>query len=177
MKIVILDRDGVINQDSDAYIKSPDEWQPIPGSLEAIGRLCAAGYRVFVATNQAGVGRGLLDLSTLHAIHERMQQACAACGGHIEGIEYAAEHPDQATERRKPGPGMLFDIARRAGVSVTGVPFVGDSLRDVQAAQAAGALPVLVRTGNGRRTEAAGLPESVHVYEDLWAFASALLGD
>lgn len=169
-KVVILDRDGVINEDSPDYIKSPGEWRPIPGSLEAIARLNRAGFRVCVATNQSGVGRGLYSLETLHAIHEKMQRTLAEHGGRIEVIEFAPEHPDRATDRRKPGPGMLLALARRLGVSLSGVPVVGDSWRDLQAAQAAGARAVLVLTGNGQRTRAEHALPDMPVYADLAAF-------
>ena len=176
MKLVILDRDGVINEDSDEFIKSVAEWRPIPGSLEAIARLCHAGYRVFVASNQSGIGRGLLDYDALFAIHDRMQRAVADLGGRIDAIEYAPDHPDRATEMRKPKPGMFLDIARRTGVSLERVHAVGDSVRDVEAARAAGARPVLVRTGNGRKAEKdlAGKLDGVAVHDDLAAFAAAL---
>ena len=173
LKIVILDRDGVINEDSPAYIKSVAEWHPIPGSLEAIALLCQAGYRVYIASNQSGIGRGLLDYDALFAIHERLQRAVAELGGRIDGIAFAPEHPDHASEKRKPAPGMLKDLARRLGISLDGVPFVGDSGSDLEAARAAGARPVLVLTGNGRRTRANEMGEDAEVYEDLMGFARA----
>ncbi|MGQ0586673.1 MAG: D-glycero-beta-D-manno-heptose 1,7-bisphosphate 7-phosphatase [Gammaproteobacteria bacterium] len=177
MKLVILDRDGVINEDSADFVKSVSEWKPIPGSLEAIARMCHAGYRVYVASNQSGIGRGLFDYDALFAIHDKLQRALADMGGRIEGIAYAPEHPDHATEMRKPNPGMLLDIGRRLGVSLSRVHAVGDSMRDIDAAQAAGALPVLVRTGFGRETEAAlgARREQVTVYDNLAAFAAALI--
>lgn len=177
MKLVILDRDGVINEESDAFIKSVAEWKPIPGSLEAIARMCHAGYRVCVASNQSGIGRGLLDYDALFAIHDRMQRALADLGGRLDAIAYAPEHPDQASDMRKPAPGMLLDIGKRLGVSLDKVHAVGDSMRDIEAALAAGARPVLVRTGNGRATEdrLGASREAVAVYDDLAAFASALL--
>lgn len=172
MKIVVLDRDGVINEDSEAYIKSAEEWRPIAGSLDAIGRLCQAGFHVYVASNQSAVGRGLIDLATLFAIHDRLQRDVAELGGRIDAIEFAPEHPDRATALRKPNPGMLTDLARRLQVSLEGVPYVGDSLGDLQAARAAGARPILVRTGNGRRTETEHGPEDALVFDDLAGFAS-----
>jgi D-glycero-D-manno-heptose 1,7-bisphosphate phosphatase len=177
VKLVILDRDGVINEDSDAFIKSVAEWKPIPGSLEAIARLCHGGFRVFVASNQSGIGRGLLDYDALFAIHDRMQRAVADLGGRIEAIEYAPDHPDRATEMRKPKPGMFLDIARRLGASLDKAYAVGDSARDVEAARAAGARPVLVRTGNGRKAERdlKGNLKDVAVHDDLAAFASAVI--
>lgn len=176
MKLLILDRDGVINEDSDGYIKSVDEWVPIPGSLEAIARLSQAGWRVFVASNQAGIGRGLFGYDTLFAMHARMQQAVVGLGGSIEGVAFAPDHPDAATEMRKPNPGMLKDIARRLGLSLDNVPFVGDSASDIEAARAAGARPILVRTGKGRRTESGHKDlAGVAIYDDLASFASELL--
>ena len=177
MKIVILDRDGVINEDSQDFVKSVSEWKPIPGSLEAIARLCHAGYRVFVASNQSGIGRGLFDFDALFSIHDKLQRALADMGGRVEAIAYAPEHPDQATQMRKPNPGMLLDIGRRMGISLERVHAVGDSMRDIDAALAAKARPVLVRTGFGRETEAklGARREQVAVYNNLAAFAAALI--
>ncbi|SFF22247.1 D-glycero-D-manno-heptose 1,7-bisphosphate phosphatase [Fontimonas thermophila] len=177
MKIVILDRDGVINEDSPNHIKSVAEWRPIAGSLEAIAKLCQAGFRVFVATNQSGLGRGLFDYDAFCAINDRMQKQLAELGGRIDGIAFAPDPPDAPTPRRKPGPGMLLDLARRLNASLDLVPVVGDSWRDIQAARAAQARPVLVRTGNGRRTETEHRTElrGVAVYDDLATFANALI--
>lgn len=177
MKFVILDRDGVINEDSPDYIKSVAEWRPIPGSLEAIAKLCQAGFRVFVASNQSGLGRGLFDYDAFCAMNDRMQQLLAELGGRIDGIAFAPDHPDAATSKRKPEPGMILDLARRLNVSAELIPVVGDSWRDIQAARAAKARPVLVRSGNGRRTEAdhAADLRGVAIYDDLAAFASALI--
>lgn len=175
MKLLIFDRDGVINQDSDAYIKSVAEWHPIPGSLEAIARVSQAGWRVFIASNQSGIGRGLFDYDALLAMHAHLQQTVNRLGGHISGIAFAPEHPDQASVMRKPEPGMLKDIARRLQVNLDGVPFVGDSASDLEAARLAGARPVLVRTGKGRRTESGQTLEGVSIYDDLAAFAAELL--
>jgi len=177
MKVVILDRDGVINEDSADFVKSVSEWKPIPGSLEAIARLCHAGFHVCVASNQSGIGRGLFDYDALFAIHDKLQRALADLGGRIEAIAYAPEHPDQATEMRKPNPGMLLDLGRRLGVPLARVHAVGDSMRDIDAALAAGCRPVLVRTGFGRETEAAlgAKREQVAVYSDLAACAAALI--
>jgi D-glycero-D-manno-heptose 1,7-bisphosphate phosphatase len=175
MKLVILDRDGVINEDSDDYIKSVVEWHPVPGSIEAIARLTQAGCRVFVASNQSAVGRGLMDFDALFAIHDRMIRACAELGGRIDGIEFAPEHPDQATAMRKPNPGMLQDLARRLQIQLDGVPFVGDSYGDIEAARACGATPILVRSGKGRRTETGRDLGEVAVYDDLSQFVSAWL--
>ncbi len=176
MKLVILDRDGVINFDSDAFIKSPDEWKPIPGSLEAIARLNHAGYRVVVCSNQSGVGRGLLDMAALNAINDKMYKALAQLGGRIDALFYCP-HPAEANcACRKPKPGMFEDIAQRFNTDLAGVPSVGDSLRDLQASAAVGCQPILVLTGKGRKTQAAGaLPENTRVYEDLAAAVRAII--
>jgi len=168
MKLIILDRDGVINYDSVEYIKKPQEWKPIPGSLEAIARLNQAGYRVVVATNQSGVGRGLMDMVTLSAIHDKMHKALAQFGGRIDAVFYCPHAQDANCSCRKPKPGLLEDIARRFNVSLVDVPCIGDSLRDLQAAAQVGALPILVLTGKGRQTAATdGLPANTRIYADL----------
>lgn len=175
MKLVILDRDGTINHDSDEYIKSPEEWRPIEGSLEAIGRLVQAGYRVVVATNQSGIARGLFDTRTLFAIHDLLQRSAAQAGGRVDAFFFCPHAADAACACRKPQPGMLIDVARRFNVPLADVYMVGDSQRDVAAAAAAGARPVLVLTGKGRKTRAAGdLPPGTEIYEDLAAFAGRL---
>lgn len=171
MKIVILDRDGVINEDSPDYVKSIHEWRPVPGSLEAIARLNRAGFQVFIASNQSGVGRGLFDLDALFSIHEHMQQMLSELGGRIEGIEFAPDHPDHASALRKPGPGMLLDIADRLQITLENVPVVGDAARDLDAARAAGARPVLVLTGQGSRTITVHDMVGVLCYANLSAFA------
>ena len=177
MKLIILDRDGVINEDSDHYIKSPDEWKPIPGSLDAIAALNRAGFRVVVATNQSGVGRGLFDMAMLNAIHARMHKAVVAAGGRIDAVFYCPHAADSHCACRKPQAGMLLEIAERFDVSLTGVPAIGDSLRDLQAALAVGAQPILVRSGKGERTlSAGGLPEGVVVYDDLAQAVGVLTG-
>ena len=176
MKLVILDRDGVINFDSDAYIKSPDEWSPIPGSLEAIARLTRAGYSVVVASNQSGLARGLFDQATLEHIHDKMRAAVAAAGGRIEAIFYCPHGPEDRCECRKPRAGLLRDIATQFKVDLKDVPAIGDALRDVQAARAVGARPILVQTGKGdaARQRGEGL-EGVAIYPDLAAAVDALL--
>lgn len=171
--IVILDRDGVINHDAVDYVKSPDEWSPIPGSLEAIALLNQHEYRVFVATNQSGVARGLYSEETLSDIHDKMQRLVVDAGGRIEGIVYCPHHPDENCACRKPKPGLLHQVETICGHSVKGQPFVGDSLRDIQAAQAGGCKPVLVLTGNGEQTRNQ-VPSSILTYKDLHAFARAL---
>lgn len=175
MKLIILDRDGVINADSDQFIKSPEEWRPIPGSPEAIARLTQAGYRVVVATNQSGVGRGLFDMATLNAMHTRMHKVVTQAGGRIDAIFYCPDRAGSNSPCRKPNPGMFQAIAERFNASLEGVPAVGDGLRDLQAAQAVGAQPILVLTGKGEKTRAEGnLPESTQVYPDLAGVTRAL---
>lgn len=175
MKLVVLDRDGTINQDSDQYIKSPAEWKPLKGSLEAIARLTQAGYRVVVATNQSGIARGLFDMTTLNAIHDAMHRAVHQAGGRIDAIFFCPHAADSNCECRKPRPGMLREIAKRFNVSLDGVPVVGDALRDVQAAAAVGARPILVLTGKGTKTRASQeLPEGTEVFADLAAVAAHL---
>ena len=175
-KLIVLDRDGVINHDSDQFIKSPDEWRPIPGSLEAIARLNHAGFRVVVATNQSGVGRGLLDIGTLNAIHEKLHKALGQVGGRLDAIFYCPHTGDSHCECRKPRPGMLEEIGRRFNVDMTGVPCVGDSERDLLAAQAVGAQPMLVLTGKGETTLRQGkFPKNTVIFPDLAFAASALL--
>ena len=175
MKLVVLDRDGTINQDSDQYIKSPSEWKPIPGSLEAIARLTQRGWRCVVATNQSGIARGLFDMATLNAIHTEMHRAVAQAGGRIDAIFFCPHAADSDCECRKPKPGLLREIAARFDVELKGVPVIGDSLRDVEAAAAVGARPYLVLTGKGRQTrDAGGLPKGTEVVADLAAIAVRL---
>jgi D-glycero-D-manno-heptose 1,7-bisphosphate phosphatase len=175
MKLIILDRDGTINYDSDDFIKRPDEWRPIPGSLEAIARLTQSGWRVVVATNQSGIARGLLDMETLNAIHAKMQKAVTQAGGRIEAVFYSPEAAESQSPNRKPNPGMFLAIADRFHASLDQVPAVGDSLRDLQAAAAVKARPILVLTGKGEKTRAAGgLPEATSIFPDLAAVAEAL---
>jgi D-glycero-D-manno-heptose 1,7-bisphosphate phosphatase len=172
MKLVILDRDGTINHDSDQYIKSPAEWRPIKGSIEAIARLSRAGYRVVVATNQSGIARGLFDTATLIAINATMQRAAAQSGGRIDAVFFCPHAADASCECRKPKPGMLLEIGTRFNVSLNEVYMVGDARRDVDAAAAAHARPVLVLTGKGESTRAeGGLPPGTLVFPDLASFA------
>lgn len=177
MDIVILDRDGVINRDRPDFVKSPEEWQPLPGSLDAIARFCAAGYRVAIATNQSGIGRGIFTLSDLEAIHATMLAAVIAEGGKISALEFCPHRPEDGCNCRKPRAGMLQRIATRLGVNLGGVPCIGDSARDLEAAEAIGARPILVMTGNGRRTLEQGLPENVEIYQDLASAADRLIGE
>ena len=177
MKLIILDRDGVINLDSDQFIKSPDEWMPIEGSLEAIARLNGAGWRVVLASNQSGVGRGLFDMDTLNSIHEKMVRALHGVGGRIDAIFFCPHAADSTCDCRKPKPGMLNQIAARFNVNLEGVPSVGDSLRDLQAGAAVGCVPYLVLTGKGERTrEDPDLPEGTQVFPDLAAVVAHLIG-
>jgi len=175
MKLVILDRDGTINEDSDQYIKSPSEWKPIRGSLEAIARLTQAGWRIVVATNQSGIARGLFDISALNAIHAEMHRAVGLAGGRIDAIFFCPHAADSNCECRKPKPGLLREVASRMGIELAGVPMIGDSLRDVEAAAAAGAKPYLVLTGKGKKTQATGgLPQGTEVFADLAMIAARL---
>ncbi len=179
MPLIILDRDGVINKDSDDFIKSPQEFIPLSGSLEAIARFNAAGYCVVVATNQSGVARGLFDVQMLDAIHHKLEKLLAAVGGHLEGIFYCPHAPDADCNCRKPKPGLLQQISRTFGTELNGVPVIGDSLRDLQSAQAVGATPILVRTGKGERSLAQLAEEpdlaNVPVFDDLAEATDALL--
>lgn len=177
--LVILDRDGVINHDSDDFIKSPAEWRPIDGSLEAIAKLTAAGFIVAVATNQSGVGRGLFDKQTLERIHSAMRSAARQAGGEIDEIVFCPHRPDDECDCRKPAPGLFAKLARHYDMPLAGVPAIGDSLRDIDAAIAAGAKPILVLTGNGEQTAAALSARGavIDTYPDLLAAATALAND
>ena len=175
-KLIILDRDGVINYDSEQFIKSPDEWRPIPGSLEAIARLNHAGFRVVVATNQSGLSRGLFDMARMISIHEKMYKALAQVGGRIDAVFYCPHAADSDCQCRKPKPGMLAEIGQRFGVDMTGVPCIGDSLRDLQAAEAIGAQPILLLSGKGEKTLREGnFPKNTVIFPDLAFAATALL--
>ena len=178
-RLVILDRDGVINQDSADFIKSPEEWAPIPGSLEAIGRLSDAGFDVAVATNQSGLGRKLLDEPSLELIHQKMRSAARVFGGDIGKIVYCPHHPDAGCDCRKPEPGLLLQLSRKYGVPLDNVPFIGDSVRDVEAAIAVGARAILVRTGSGLESEAVVAERGleVEIYADLAAAADTLIDE
>jgi len=176
VKLIILDRDGVINQDSASFIKGPEEWKAIPGSVEAIARLTQAGYRIVVATNQSGIGRGLFDMATLNAINAKMHKVVNQAGGRIEAIFYCPDTAESDSPYRKPNPGMMVEIGERFATPLAEVPAVGDSLRDLQAAAAVKAQPILVLTGKGAKTlEAGGLPEGTKIYPDLAAVAAALV--
>jgi len=175
MRLVILDRDGVINQESDAYIKTPEEWIPLPGSLAAIARLNKAGFTVAVASNQAGLARGLFDLKTLDAIHARMHSELAKVGGKIDRIFYCPHKPEDNCDCRKPKPGLLYQIRDHYQVPLKDLPFIGDAGRDVAAAQSAGARSIMVLTGRGREALLA-LPHVEH-YPDLAAAADKLIAE
>ena len=167
-KLIILDRDGVINHDSALFIKSPDEWKPIPGSIEAIARLNQGGYRVAVATNQSGIGRGLFDMATLNAINDKMMERVFRQGGRIDAVFFCAHTAEQKCRCRKPKSGMFEDIATRFHMGLNGVPTVGDSLRDLEAGAKVGCAPILVLTGKGKKTQKdGGLPEGTMVFADL----------
>ena len=181
MKLVILDRDGTINEDRDDYVKSPEEWVPLPGALEAIARLNHAGWHTVVATNQSGLGRGTFDMATLNAMHTKMNQLLAKQGGRIDAVFFCPHAPDESCTCRKPLPGLFEQISERFGVALRDVPVVGDTLRDLQAGVAVGCRPHLVRTGKGARLDDAQLaalcgqvPGTV-VHADLAAFAEYLV--
>lgn len=178
MKLIILDQAGVINQNSDTFIKTPDEWKPIPGSLEAIGRLTHAGYRVVIATNQSGIGRGLLDMATYNAINDKMYKAVNQMGGRIDAIFFCPHTSADQCNCRKPATGMLEEIVQRYGVTLKTVPIIGDSLKDLQAAAAVDAIPILVLTGNGQFTHAhSDIPVNTQVFDNLAAAVDALVGE
>jgi D-glycero-D-manno-heptose 1,7-bisphosphate phosphatase len=175
MKLIVLDRDGVINHDSDAYIKSPGEWEPIAGSLEAIARLNQSGFHVVIATNQSGLGRGLFDMATLNAIHDKMHHALGHVGGRVDAIFYCPHAPEANCPCRKPKTGMFENIARRFNTSLARVPVIGDTRHDLDAAAAVKAAPILVLTGKGEHTQNEGaLPKGTRVYADLAAAVEAL---
>ncbi len=178
-KLVVLDRDGVINRDSDAYVKSADEWQPLPGSIDAIARLCEAGFTVTVASNQSGLARGLFDYAALASMHRKLRRLVNGAGGRIDRIVICPHGPDDGCDCRKPKAGLLQQLARQYDRSLAGVPVIGDSLRDLEAAVAVGALPILVRTGKGANTESGlpGLLRDVAVHNDLAAAVDSLAGN
>jgi D-glycero-D-manno-heptose 1,7-bisphosphate phosphatase len=180
LKLVILDRDGTINRASEEFVKSPEEWLPLPGALEAISRLNHAGFHVVLATNQSGLGRGLFDMGALNAVHAHMLKTLAALGGRIDAIFYCPHTAEEACSCRKPAPGLLHQIEERYGHSLSGVPYVGDSLRDMLAAQAAGCMPHLVLSGRHAMVDPTRLPPEFPaqtlVHADLGAFVDHLLG-
>jgi D-glycero-D-manno-heptose 1,7-bisphosphate phosphatase len=181
MKLVILDRDGTINEDRDDYVKSAEEWVPLPGSLEAIARLNHAGWHTVIASNQSGLGRGLFDMASLNAMHAKLNKLLAKHGGRIDAVFFCPHAPDEHCDCRKPMPGLFEQIAERYGMHLKGVPVVGDSLRDLQAGAAVGCEPHLVRTGKAGELDdtqlqhwVAQLPGTM-VHADLGAFADALI--
>lgn len=178
-RLVILDRDGVINRDSNEFVKSADEWIPLPGSIAAIAALSAAGYKIAVASNQSGLARNLFDRDALESMHEKFRALVKEAGGQVDHIVVCPHGPDDDCDCRKPKPGLYLQIAAHFNVDLEGVPAVGDSLRDLKAAVAAGATPILVRTGNGMTTEArlGGALASVPVFDDLAAASREILLD
>ena len=178
MKLVILDRDGVINENPEGYVTTPDEWRPIPGSLEAIAKLHQGDWHVVVASNQSAIGRGLITLEDLSKIHRKMDRALEELGGRIDGLFFCPHAPDAGCNCRKPKPGLLEDITRRLHAELGGVPFIGDTQKDVDAARAAGAQAMLVRTGKGEATsKTAGFPKDVPVFKNLAEAADSLLAE
>ena len=179
-KLVILDRDGTINEDRDDYVKSPEEWHPLPQALEAIARLNHAGWHVAVASNQSGLGRGLFDVATLNAMHAKMNKLLAAAGGRVDAVFYCPHSPEEQCACRKPLPGLLEQIGERYGIDLQGVPCVGDSLRDLQAGHAVGCAAHLVLTGKGEQFRQRELPPTfpadTRVHNDLSGFVDWLLG-
>ncbi len=177
MKMIILDNSGVINFSSDTFIKTPDEWKPIPGSLAALARLSQAGYRVVIATNQSGVGRGLMDMETFNVINEKMYKEVSQAGGRIDAIFFCPHAKADKRNCCKPKIEMYGEIIQRYGVDLKSIPIIGDSLRDMQAAAKVDALPILVLTGKGERTKAKHtLPDSTKIFDDLASFVDSLLG-
>ena len=176
--LIILDRDGVINHDSEQFVKSAAEWLPLPGSIGAITALCRAGYTVTIASNQSGLARELFDRKALRSMHRKLRTLVAAEGGSISRIVVCPHTPQDGCNCRKPRPGLLLRLAHYYGVEPAGIPVIGDSLRDLQAAVAIGARPLLVRTGNGRQTERS-LPENlgpIEIFDDLAAATVSLAG-
>lgn len=178
MKLIVLDRNGVINQYAEGYIKSPEEWVPIPGSLQAIARLNQAGYRVVVTTNQSGIARGKISVVALNAIHQKMHEAAKMAGADIDAVFFCPHAAEDSCDCRKPRPGMLRAIAKRYDLDLKGVPVVGDSLCDLQAAFVSGCTPYLVLTGNGAQTmDKGGLPPGTKIFPDLGAVVDNLLAE
>ena len=177
LKLLILDRDGVINYDSDAYIKSVAEWIPLPGSIEAIAQLSKAGWTVAIATNQSGIARGYYDIATLDAMHARLRTLVTEQGGEVGLVVYCPHGPDEGCDCRKPKPGMLKIIAEHYKVPLAGIWFVGDSLGDLEAAKAVDSQPVLVKTGKGEKTQAKNLPVGTLIFDDLAAVAAELINN
>ena len=179
MKLIVLDRDGTLNEAPEDYIRSPEDWVPLPGALEAVARLNQGGWRVVVASNQSGLGRGLFDMATLNAIHARMHKELAAVGGRVEAVFFCPHAPEDGCDCRKPAPGLFLQAALRMGVPVGQIVTAGNALRHVQAGAAAGCEPHLILTGQSRRYRDGGLPEGLPpgtgVHTDLMAFADFVL--
>jgi len=179
MKLCILDRDGTINADSDDYVKSPQEWQPLPGALEGIARLNHAGWHVVIATNQSGLGRGLFDVASLNAMHAKLHTMLAAVGGRVDAIFYCPHAPTEVCRCRKPEPGLFEQISERYGMDLRGLPVVGDTVRDLQAGVAVGCAPHLVLTGKSFHLRGAPLPpdfpRNTRSHIDLGAFAEFMV--
>ena len=176
MKLIILDRDGVINEDSDDYIKSPDEWIPISGSLESIGKLSQNGFRVIIITNQSGIGRKIFSIEMLHAVHKKMNAHLLQFGGVIDGIFFCPCKPEENCNCRKPKPGLYNDVSYRLRMPLKNVFCVGDKITDIQAAENAGGNPILVRTGKGKEEIDAGLiPKNIPIYDDLGSFVDKII--
>jgi D-glycero-D-manno-heptose 1,7-bisphosphate phosphatase len=175
--LIVLDRDGVINEDSADYIKSPDEWVPIPGSIEAIAELTRAGFSIVVVSNQSGIGRGLFTLGDLETIHEKMEHCVAKAGGKLAGIYFCPHHPDELCDCRKPRAGLLERIVDELGVSLAGVPLVGDKVADLELARRVEARPILVLTGYGRESAMEAAEAGVEIHADLAAAARALIAE
>ncbi len=178
-RLVILDRDGVINHDSDDFVRTPDEWLPIDGSIEAIARLSGAGFTVAIATNQSGIGRKLLDKPALDAMHDKLRSLVKDAGGDVDRIVYCPHHPDDGCDCRKPAPGLYRKLSRQYGVPLDGVPIVGDSERDLVAARAVNGRPILVLTGNGENaaTDMMRRGDAVETYADLDSVATQLISE
>ncbi|SDU33251.1 D-glycero-beta-D-manno-heptose 1,7-bisphosphate 7-phosphatase [Halopseudomonas salegens] len=175
MQLIILDRDGVINEDSDAFVKSLDEWVPLPGAIDAIARLSRAGWTIAVATNQSGLARGLFSPATLDLMHARLEKLVAEQGGRIDLIRYCPHGPDAGCDCRKPQAGLFQQIATYFACDLHGVPTVGDSLRDLQAGTSVGCTPYLVLTGKGQKTASQTLPADTRIFADLAAVVDHLL--
>jgi D-glycero-D-manno-heptose 1,7-bisphosphate phosphatase len=179
MKLIILDRDGTINADSDEFVKTPEEWLPLPGALEAIARLNHAGWHVVIASNQSGLGRGLFDVASLNAMHAKMHRLLAAAGGRIDAVFYCPHAPDEGCACRKPKPGLFEQIGERFAIDLANVPTAGDSARDLQAGAAAGCEPHLVMTGKAAGYRGQGLPSgfppNTIVHDDLAGFAGFIV--
>jgi len=176
MALIIIDRDGVINEDSDDYIKSPDEWVAIPGSLEAIGKLSQNGYQIVVVTNQSGIGRKLFTIETLNAIHIKMNTHLTQFGGVVDAIFFCPHVPKDDCSCRKPKPGLYNDVSERLRIPLNKVYCIGDKMTDIKAIQSAGGKPILVRTGNGQTEIDQGLvPDGIPVYDDLASFVDELV--